>query len=116
LKKDGTLAHISNSGTDHARVQKGLNGEFPFKYTMTIVHPDGEQLALMTKYIEAGQIKVIIDRVLPLEKARCAQMLPSAAIRDKAAFCGLDHITLAYEKLTLWFSTVCQSRTYCCLL
>ncbi len=72
LKKGGTFAHISNSGSDPARIEKGKKGEYPFNYTLTIVHPDAEQLATLTKYIEAGQIKVIVDRVLPLEKARCA--------------------------------------------
>lgn len=70
LKKTGTLAHIFNTGTDMQRVEKGKKGEFPFNYTLTVVQPNAEQLSTVTKYIEASKIKVIIDRVLPLEKAR----------------------------------------------
>ena len=41
-------------------------------YSFLFVHPDGNQLAAISKLLETGQIKPVIDKVFPFNQAKNA--------------------------------------------
>lgn len=55
-----------------SRVEAGKAGKYPFRYTMTYVHPDGKQLAIISDLLEQGKVKMHVSKVYSLEQARCA--------------------------------------------
>jgi NADPH:quinone reductase-like Zn-dependent oxidoreductase len=66
MKKGGTIATLI-SQADPAELQKrGIRGAPVFS------HPDANELAEITKLIDAGKIKPIVTRVLPLNEAATA--------------------------------------------
>ena len=67
---------VTNRGVLGSRVQervdKGVAGGYPFKYTFTVVKPNAKNLAIIADLIEHFKVHVHVSKVYPLEKARCA--------------------------------------------
>ena len=58
-------------------MEAGKRGGFPFRYNVIYCSADtgAEQLAIISKYIDAFKLKVHVDKVYPLEQARQAPCL-----------------------------------------
>jgi NADPH:quinone reductase-like Zn-dependent oxidoreductase len=69
LKKGGILASL----VEPPSVEKAK--ELGVRATFVASHPNGAQLAEITKIIEAGRLAPVIDRILPLSEARRAHEL-----------------------------------------
>ena len=54
------------------RIDAGLAGKYPFKYTYTVVKPNAQRLAIIADLIEHKKVHVHVSKIYPLEKARCA--------------------------------------------
>lgn len=89
LKKGGYYLHVFNTGTDPARSAKtkaewaaeegGSHYEGP-----TLVTPDGKALAEISKLIDAGKLRVEVNKVLPLEEAgKAHEELETLSVRGK---------------------------------
>lgn len=70
LSKNGTYAHIHNTGTDNSRVEAGEKWTHGPKYTHTLVKPDGASLTKIAEYLEAGKVRQIVAKTYPFEQAR----------------------------------------------
>ncbi|HEY2926213.1 NADP-dependent oxidoreductase [Piscinibacter sp.] len=68
LRPGGTLAAIAMPPPDEARARRHGVRAVPVR-----VQPHGERLADIARLIDAGELKVMIDRVLPLAYAAAAQ-------------------------------------------
>lgn len=69
LKKDGILVSIIRKPTDEEPASYGVRGGYVF------VQPNGKQLAEITKLVDSGKLKPIVETVLALPDARRAQEL-----------------------------------------
>lgn len=89
LRNNGYYLHVFNTGTDPERSARtkaewaedgsGRHYEGP-----TLVKPDGKALAEVSKLIDAGKLKVQVNKVLPLEEAAQAhEELEKLSVRGK---------------------------------
>lgn len=62
LKPSGHLSHIMNHGTDRDALQKLQDGEGP-SASLTLVKPNGAQLAEIFELIAAGKVKLEVAKV-----------------------------------------------------
>ena len=69
LKKGGLLASIVQPPDTEKAKEFGVRGEFVWS------QPNGKQLAEIAGLIDSGNIKVVLDRILPLSEARRAHEL-----------------------------------------
>ena len=70
----------------------GLRRRSTFRASYFIVEPDREQLAELARRIDAGRLRVVIDRVFPLAEARSAfEYALSAHHRGKIVL-GVQHL------------------------
>ena len=69
LKKGGILVALNGPPSAEKAEEHGVRATFHSS------HPDSDQLAQITALIDAGQLRVIIDRIVPLSEARRGQEL-----------------------------------------
>ncbi|CAL5224697.1 g7424 [Coccomyxa viridis] len=73
LAPGGTYAHIFNEHTNTQNAEEAKkNWKDGRKYTLTLVQPNGEQLGLIARYMEAGKIRLVVEKEFPLEQIRDA--------------------------------------------
>jgi len=66
LKKGGILVSLVEPPSDEKAKELGVRAAF------VASHPNGEQLAEISKIIDSGKLAPVIDRILPLSEARRA--------------------------------------------
>jgi len=78
LKKGGILVSTLGISSPEAATEHGVRGE-------TVVrHPDADQLTQIAELIDKGEVKVVVQMILPLAEARRAQEISQAgAARGK---------------------------------
>ena len=69
LKKGGNLVSLVQPPSDEKAKELGVRAAF------VASHPNGEQLAEISKIIDSGKLAPVIDRILPLSEARRAHEL-----------------------------------------
>ncbi|BDA49570.1 Reticulon-4-interacting protein 1, mitochondrial [Coccomyxa sp. Obi] len=69
LKPTGTYMHIFNTGTDPKKIEAGKAWEGR-KYKTTLVTPNGEQLQIISGYMEQGSVKLVVDKIFSLDEIR----------------------------------------------
>ncbi|EIE19171.1 putative zinc-binding dehydrogenase [Coccomyxa subellipsoidea C-169] len=69
LTETGTYLHIFSTHTDPKKIEAGKawTGR---KYETTLVVPNGEQLQIVAGYLEQGSVKLVVDKIFPLEQIR----------------------------------------------
>jgi NADPH:quinone reductase-like Zn-dependent oxidoreductase len=78
LKKGGNLVSLVQPPSEEKAKELGVRAAF------VASHPNGEQLAEISKIIDSGKLAPIIDRILPLSEARRAHELSqSGHVRGK---------------------------------
>lgn len=72
VKEGGKI--VSIAGVPNADMSKltELEKRYHVEYTYLFMKPSGDQLTIITKLIESGQIKPVIDQVFPFEDAQKA--------------------------------------------
>ncbi len=69
LKKGGILVSLLDSSAPEKAKAHGVRGAW------FLVRPEAEQLTELSRLIDAGQMRVVVSQVLPLEEIRRAQEL-----------------------------------------
>jgi NADPH:quinone reductase-like Zn-dependent oxidoreductase len=78
LKKGGNLVSLVQPPSEEKAKELGVRAAF------VASHPNGEQLAEISKIIDSGKLAPVIDRILPLSEARRAHELSqSGHVRGK---------------------------------
>lgn len=88
--RDGAYyLQVFNTGTDPARTAETKkkwesDGTRRHYEGPTLVRPDGKALAEIAKFVDEGKLKVLVSKVLPLEKAAEAhEELEKLTVRGK---------------------------------
>ena len=66
LKKGGILASLVQPPSEQKAKAFGVRGAFVWS------QPNGNQLAEISALIDSGNLKVVLDRIVPLSEARRA--------------------------------------------
>lgn len=75
LKPTGHLSHIANAGTDNAaleRMQREHAAGLGPGASLTLVQPDGRQLAEVLRLMDEGRVRLEVARVFPLAEVAAA--------------------------------------------
>ena len=60
-------------------------------YHFLFMRPDGEQLALLTEFIEQGKLQPIIDRVVPLPNSEAVDYSLTGRAQVVVKIADVDH-------------------------
>ena len=68
VKPQGKVVTLSGIPNERFAKEYGLEQATDVSYHFLFMRPDGEQLALLTEFIEQGKLQPIIDRVVPFSQ------------------------------------------------
>jgi NADPH:quinone reductase-like Zn-dependent oxidoreductase len=82
LKKSGLLASVVQPPDAEKAREFGVRGAFVWS------QPNGNELAEIAALIDSGNLKIVLDRILPLEKRAAPMNSVKAVIAAGKSFCG----------------------------
>jgi NADPH:quinone reductase-like Zn-dependent oxidoreductase len=81
LREGGVLLAVADGADDDAKAAAARRG---VRVLEPLVEPDGRALDALVALVAAGRLRVVVDRVLPLEQARAAhERLERGGVRGK---------------------------------